>query len=205
MEKRYRISSVGRLRMGTDGEGIRTLVFADGCPLKCQYCINPFTWNGTREPMLLSAKEIYEKIIVDRPYILATNGGVTFGGGEPLLQPEMIRELRDLCEHEMSFYVETSLNVPYKNVELVADIIDRFYVDIKSMDPDIYKEYTGGELAIVIDNLNQLLQRVDSEKVIVRVPMIPGYSDTDKQMKAKEKLKKLGVSRFNMFTYKVIK
>lgn len=205
MEKRYRISSVGRLRMGTDGEGIRTLVFADGCPLKCEYCINPFTWNGTRDPMLLSAEDIYEKIIVDRPYILATNGGVTFGGGEPLLQPEMIRELRDLCEHEMSFYVETSLNVPYKNVELVADIIDRFYVDIKSMDPDIYKEYTGGELDIVIDNLNQLLQRVDSEKVIVRVPMIPGYSDTDKQMKAKEKLKKLGVSRFNMFTYKVIK
>lgn len=188
--------------MGTDGEGIRTLVLVAGCPLRCKYCINPFTWDGTKKDDYLTARELVESVQVDRLYMLATNGGVTFGGGEPLLYPELIMEFRDLCDPDLTINVETSLNVDYANIELLADVVDRFYVDIKTMDRDIYAAYTGGELSLVIENLNRLL-KIEQDNIVVRIPTIPEYTDKKSQWQSQKALRKLGVKYFDLFEYRI--
>ncbi len=201
MSEKYPIASIGRLRMGNDGPGIRTLVAVSGCPLRCKYCINPYTWDGSRTPKMMTASELYDKIIIDRPYILATNGGITFGGGEPLLYPGLIGEIRNICEPEMTIYVETSFNIPWQNIESVIEIIDCFYVDIKSVDYQVYKDYTGGDLKLALDNLKRIIESRGADKVVVRVPEIPGFVDKKKQKEAKAILEDIGVKKFNIFKY----
>ena len=201
MYNKYPICSIDRLRMGTDGEGIRTLILVQGCPLQCIYCINSFSWDGSVEPECLSAKDLYSKIILDRPYMLATKGGITFGGGEPLLYPEMISEMRSLCDKEISIYVETSLNVPWKNVEDSCQAIDKYYVDIKSMNSETYHGYTEGDLSVVIENLKKLLECKGSEAIVVRIPVIPDLVDKEEQKKSQELLRQMGIVHFDLFTY----
>ena len=201
MSEKYPIASIGRLRMGNDGPGIRTLVAVSGCPLRCKYCINPYTWDGSRIPQMMTASELYDKIIIDRPYILATNGGITFGGGEPLLHSGLIGEIRNICEPEMTIYVETSFNIPWQNIESVVEIVDCFYVDIKSVDYQVYKDYTGGDLKLALDNLKRMIESRGADKVVVRVPEIPGCVDKKKQKEAKAILEDVGVKKFNIFKY----
>lgn len=204
MSIRYPVAGIGRLRMGNDGPGIRTLVIMNGCPLRCKYCINPFTWDGSKHPKMLSATELYEKIIIDRLYILATNGGITFGGGEPLLYPELVKEIRSICEPEMTIYLETSLNVEWENIKSVIDSVDCFYVDIKSMDGQIYKDYTEGNLDVSVTNLKKLIAAKGAEHIVVRIPEIPGFVSKEKQRQAKEILCDMGVIKFNLFKYETI-
>ena len=79
-----------RYRVGTDGTGIRTLIIVEGCPLRCRHCINPETWDGTETIKEYSLEELYDEIKIDDIYFQATNGGITFGGGEPVLYAEFI-------------------------------------------------------------------------------------------------------------------
>lgn len=189
--------------MGIDGEGIRELILTAGCPLRCKYCINPFTWDNSERAEQLTAQEIYDKIKLDRPYILATNGGITIGGGEPLLQPGLFKDVRNVCESEMTLYAETSLNVPWDNVEQAADCIDRFYIDIKTMESDLYEKYTGGKLDIVLDNINKLIRKVGAEKIVVRIPIIPDLTDKKSQLLSKQRLEEMGIYRFDLFNYRI--
>ena len=200
-KEEYPISSIGRLRMGNDGPGIRTLIVLYGCPLRCRYCINPYTWDNSHKPKMMTAGELYDSIVIDRPYILATNGGITFGGGEPLLYPGLINEMRALCEPEMSFYAETSFNDEWESIEAVAGSVDCFYVDVKSVDPDVYKDYTGGELEPVLENIRRYVELKNPDSIIVRIPEIPGMVDKEKQKQAKKILSEMGVTRFNLFKY----
>lgn len=201
MEKKYPICHISRLRMASDGEGIRSLVLVSGCPLRCRYCINPYTWDGSKGSKMLSASDVYSKIKIDRPYIIATNGGITVGGGEPLLYPQLVNEIRNLCELEMTIYVETSLHVDWNNVELTTRAVDRYYVDIKALDRSLYKNYTGAEIDMTITNLKRLVER-SPEYVVVRIPEIPGFKDKTEQIKEKRILKQMGVKMINMFKYR---
>ena len=201
---RYPVSHIERLRIGIDGKGIRTLILFQQCPLRCKYCINPFTWDGTEEPKMLTVEEIYKQILIDRPYILATNGGVTFGGGEPLLQSKAIKEFAEINTEDFSINVETSLNVPRENIEEIVDIVDMYYVDLKSSDAKIYEEYTGGKLQRVLDNLKYLLDKVGTKRVVVRIPTIPEMVDKDKQMKEKAELEAMGIECFDLFDYRIV-
>ena len=202
MDKKYDICHISRLRMGIDGEGIRELILTAGCPLRCKYCINPFTWDGDAHIEQLSAQEIYDRIKLDRPYILATNGGITIGGGEPLLQPELFRDMREVCEPAMTIYVETSLNVPWKNVETASEYIDCFYIDIKAISADVYGKYTSGKLDTVLDNISKLVSRVGSNKAVIRIPIIPEYTNKNDQHRAVETLKEMGIQKFDLFKYR---
>jgi len=201
MYDKYPIHSISRLRMGTDGDGIRTLILLSGCSLKCKFCINKSTWDGTEQAKMVTAEEVYSKISIDRPYILATNGGITFGGGEPLLYPELINEFRRICDSDMTLYVETSLHVPWGNIEEIVDSVDRFYVDIKSMNPEVYHEYTGGDLSIPKQNLSKLIQVKKPDAVVVRVPEISGFVEQKNQQESKDLLMKIGIRRFDLFKY----
>ena len=90
-----------------------------------------------------------------------------------------------------------------ENLILIASKIDTFVVDIKSMDAEIYRAYTGCDLSLAITNLKLLLELVGSERIVVRVPIIPGYSDQQSQKDSADQLRKLGISNIDLFTYKV--
>ena len=186
----------------TDGEGVTTLAAFWGCPLRCQYCLNPHSLREGTKCEELTPTQLYDKVKLDNLYFLATNGGVTFGGGEPLLQVPFMREFREICGRDWRLYIETSLNVPWSLVAATTDIIDGYIVDIKDTDPDIYRRYTTRENVQVLDNLRRLVEIVGTERVLVRVPLIPGVNTEDDLARSKECLRAMGVTRFDDLTYK---
>lgn len=190
-----------RHRMQCDGQGITTLVCFHGCPLRCKYCLNPFTLSADTKCKDLSPQELHEQVKLDELYFLATGGGVTFGGGEPLLYPDFIQQFRSICGPDWHLCVETSLNVPWKNVRKVADSVNVFYIDCKDADADIYRNYTGADNALVLENLQKLLQFVSPDQIILRLPLISGYNTDDDRKRSKKLLETMGIVHFDLFEY----
>lgn len=201
--KKYPVSAISRLRIGTDGGGVRTLIALSDCPLKCKYCINKFTWDGSVLPKMCTAEEVYKLVSKDMAYMAASNGGITFGGGEPLLHYGLVTEFRKLCNEGISIYVETAFNLPRKNIAMVISSVDKFIVDIKSVNNDIYEAYTGRDNGLVLGNIKWFIDSGYGDKLLVRVPIISGYADVTSQMASVKALKKLGVKEFDCFEYKV--
>lgn len=191
-----------RHRLATDGVGVTTLVCFHGCPLRCQYCINPFSFAPDTRRTDMTPEELYQKVKVDELYFLATGGGVTFGGGEPLLYPEFLAEFRRICGESWHLCAETSLNVPWEHVRKAAECIDVFYVDVKDTNPDIYRRYTGQENAQVLENLKKLTDMVGSDRIIVRLPLIPDYNTDEDRAGSQTLLTAMGLTQFDLFTYK---
>ena len=201
MNKTYPLLAVSRLRMEIDGEGVTTLIAGAGCPLSCKYCINKEVLKKSGKSV--TAEELYDKVKIDDLYFQATDGGVTFGGGESLLHAEFIREFRALCQNRWHIYAETSLNVPSENVRIAAECVDGFIVDIKDMNPEIYRAYTGKDNDQVLENLKLLVELVGQERIFVRIPLIPNYNSADDQKNSIVALKALGLTRFDVFTNRI--
>lgn len=195
------IINYDRIRIKSDGDGIRTIVFFYGCPLRCEYCINKHTWNNKKKPKQYSVQKLLKEVEIDSLYFQATNGGITFGGGEPLLYPEFIEQFINIAPKEWNYWVETSLAVPFENVEKVARKITKFVIDIKSLDEKIYKSYTGKDVDLVYTNLKKLVELVGKEKIWVRVPYIPKFTTRAKQMATVNKVKELGLQSIESFDY----
>ncbi len=199
-----KVVGIARHRLQTDGEGVSTLVVFHGCPLRCHYCLNPQTLDEGKRWRQYDCAALYEEVKVDALYFMATRGGVTFGGGEPCLYSEFIQEFRELCGNEWLLTVETSLNVGVEHIERLLPVIDRFIIDIKDMNTDIYNRYTGKDNEAVIRNLHLLTERGRADDIIVRVPLIPGYN-TDKDIdESCRQLKMLGVKHFDFLTYRLM-
>ena len=194
------IFAVSRHRLMTDDEGVTTLVTFNGCPLRCKYCLNKISWDAEKGKQY-TPEELYEEVKIDQLYFLATRGGVTFGGGEPLLQVEFLKEFRALCGPQWSIVVETSLNVPQENVMAVNEVVDAYIIDIKDTNPEIYQEYTGIENAIAISNLEWLLQHRDPKQITVRVPHIPEFNTDADVQHSIASLKAMGVTEIDEFNY----
>ena len=195
-----RIFGISRHRLTTDGEGVTTLVAFSGCPLRCKYCLNKQSWEPERG-RVYTPELLFEEVKIDQLYFLATHGGITFGGGEPLMQTDFIKEFRALCGPQWRIVVETSFNVPFEIVQEINDILDGYIVDIKDMNPEIYKAYTGKDNALVLNNLEWILQRGDPNRVMVRVPHIPDFNTDDDVAKSKERLVEMGVKHIDDFPY----
>lgn len=201
-EPRFPLLRLSRLRMGTDGDGVTTLVAGAGCPLSCRWCINRrLLREAPAEPV--TAAELVKRLAVDDLYFRATGGGPTFGGGEPLLHAAFLDRFRRLCPPEWRVTAETSLAVSPEAVRLAAGAVDAFLVDSKSLDAQVYRRYTGGDRDRMLANLRLLLALVGPERILVRLPLIPGYSSPDMQEKDAEALRALGVSRLDLFSYVV--
>ena len=194
------IFGIGRHRLTTDGEGITTLVAFSGCSLRCKYCLNKASWDLAKGRDY-TPEMLFEEVKIDQLYFLATKGGITFGGGEPLLQVEFIKEFRGLCGSQWQIVAETSLNVPFENVKTLDAVLDGYIVDIKDMNPEIYKAYTGKDYALVISNLLWLLQHGDPNRIVVRVPHIPDFNTDEDVERSKERLEKMGVTNIDEFQY----
>ena len=153
--KKIRVMGINRHRMYIDGQGINTLVALEGCPLKCKYCINKnLLAEGKVQEM--SLQELAEKVLIDYCYFMATGGGITFGGGEALLHSGQIKAFREVLPKDVPIKIETSLNVPMERLLELIDVVDEFIIDIKTMNPQIYKEYTGLDNSRLLENLEIL-------------------------------------------------
>lgn len=195
------IIAISRHRFLVDGEGVTTLVAFHGCPLHCKYCLNPQcnTPEGIKE--VLSPQQLYEKVKIDDIYFLVTGGGIMFGGGEPLLRSDFIKEFRKICGDRWKIYVETSLNVDKSAIEPLLEIIDYWVVDIKDWNNDIYCAYTGKDNTRVKANLEYLISRGLSDKIMVRVPAIPEYNTREDIENTIGLLTLLGIKCIDRFGY----
>lgn len=199
------IVTCARHRMQCDGQGITTLVVFYGCPLRCRWCINPFTYDPAVRRTMMTPQQLYDRVKIDDLYFLATGGGITFGGGEPLLYPDFLAQFREIAPESWHICAETSLAVPWENVEKAAGCIDLFYVDCKDANPEIYRSYTGADNQRMIENLQKLLALVSPRRIILRIPLIPEYNTAEDQRSSRLFFEKMGITQFDLFPYQLTK
>lgn len=200
-ERTAPVITFARHRMQSDGKGVTTLVCFHGCPLRCRYCLNPFSFAQQTRRTEITAEKLYEAVKGDELYFLATGGGVTFGGGEPLLQAPFLADFRKICGENWHLCAETSLWVTQAQVRIAAACIDHFYVDVKDINPKIYRAYTGQENEKVLENLRLLLSLVGPERITVRLPLIPEYNTEEDRQTSQRLLTQMGITNFDCFTY----
>lgn len=195
MEDRILITNIQRFSLH-DGPGIRTTVFCKGCSLRCPWCANPENLEPHPEEYIkdgkpgrygryISCEELVEEVVKDELFyrqrgqgtgLDALPGGVTFSGGEPLLQAEKLepifRRLKDAHVHQC---VETCLFVPSERLAVAMNYIDLFYVDIKILDEERCRRILHGDLEQYMANVRTLFEA--RKQVVFRIPVIGGYTD----------------------------
>lgn len=158
-----------------DGPGIRFVVFMQGCPLRCQFCHNPDTWDVSKGSEYTPI-QLVEEIVKYKSYMEFSGGGVTFTGGEPLLQAEFILEAsRLLKEKKISVAIDTSGFVWNDRVKELLAGTDIVLLDIKNFNPDTYRAITGVSLTPTLQLLNYL--REQRKNTWIRYVLVPGLSD----------------------------
>lgn len=196
---------ISRHRLTTDGEGVTTLVAFHGCPLRCQYCLNSHCLRPDGVWQRLSADEILEQVAIDDLYFQATNGGICFGGGEPLLRSDVISKFCQKCPKEWNIYLETSLNVPLHHLQQVVPFVTHYYVDIKDLSPDVYRSYSESDNTRVVANLQHLADLQLQSRVTIRLPLIPDFNTPADRQRSRWQLEEMGFTLFDEFEYIVPK
>lgn len=192
---------ISRHRMAADGKGVTTLVAFHSCPLRCKYCLNGQCLRSDGVWREMDAQDILDAVMIDDLYFKATCGGIMFGGGEPLLRSGEIVRFCRLKPAEWQVYIETSLNVALSHLESVAPFIDHYYIDIKDMNPDIYRLYTSADNLQLIENLHWLSSNIDVQKITIRLPHIPNYNSEADILESRRKLEVMGFKNFDIFDY----
>jgi pyruvate formate lyase activating enzyme len=175
-----------------DGPGIRTTVFLKGCALRCSWCHNPeglspnpqvFHSPAGERPVgkRYTSSELAALLNQQAGLLSENGGGVTFSGGEPLFQAEFVAEVIDQLDG-LHILLDTAGYASKANFERVVSRVDMLYLDIKSLEVDTFKKYCGGDLDVLLTNFVQL--RNLDVSVVIRVPLIPGVTDTLRNMTA---------------------
>ncbi len=174
MEKIGRVHSLESL--GTvDGPGIRFVVFLQGCPLRCQFCHNPDTWDVTKGKEY-TVNQLMGEIIKYKSYMNFSGGGVTFTGGEPLLQAEYLLEVNKKCkELGISTALDTSGFIWNDSVKELLEYTDLVLLDIKNYDPLVYKTVTGVSLSPTLKFLDYLKEK--GIRTWIRYVLVPQLTD----------------------------
>ena len=195
------IIGINRHRLTTDGEGVTTLVAFHGGPLHCKYCLNPQCFSPDGVLRTITPSELYSEVEIDDLYFMATGGGICFGGGEPLLHSKFIVEFAKIMNPEWNIVLETSLNVPLKQLEMVAPLVKEFVVDVKDMDEQTYKAYTTQGNDLVTINLKWLAENGYAVKTLIRLPLIPYHNTEAAQEESRKQIENMGFHRFDKFEY----
>lgn len=196
-----KLIGIKRHRITTDGQGVTTLVAFHSCTLHCRYCLNPQCLNQDIVCRCVSPEDLLEEVSVDSLYFIATGGGITFGGGEPLLNSAFIAEFCKIANPQWRINIETSLNAGTHLLESILPCISHYYIDIKDMNPQIYNAYTTGFNGIVKRNLQLLASKVSLDNVTIRMPHIPGFNNENDILESKKELKQMGFINFDTFEY----
>jgi pyruvate formate lyase activating enzyme len=177
-----------------DGPGIRTTVFLKGCPLRCAWCHNPESQSA--EPVTvkverklngrslmtektygeeMEADALIEVLLRDRHFYEESGGGITFSGGEPLMQINALEQMLKECRKEdLHTVVDTCGCVRKEYLKRIVPHTSLFLYDLKHMDPVLHQEYTGEDNRLILENADLLLEM--GAKVIFRIPVVPGVN-----------------------------
>lgn len=164
-----------------DGPGIRTTIFFQGCPLSCHWCHNPESQRALAqisEPdMDTLVPDLMKDIEKDLIFYEDSGGGVTFSGGEPLCQPQLVFRLLDECrKRDIHTCVDTSGYADASILLMAAQKSDLILYDVKLMDAAAHAAFTGTNNRIILDNLKHLSEQ--GANLRLRFPLIPGRTDT---------------------------
>jgi len=175
-----------------DGPGIRTTLFLSGCPLRCWWCHNPEAIRDDPAPMLenasvddsgeiMTVREAVDAIEKDVLFYDESGGGVTFSGGEPLVQHRFLKAvLRECRKRDIHTVLDTTGYASPEIVESVVEDIGLFLYDLKLMDNRKHLEYTGFSNELIKNNLTLLVER--GRPIVIRFPMIPEITDTEENI-----------------------
>ena len=184
-----------------DGPGIRFVVFMQGCHLKCKYCQNRDTWD-INAGKSYTVKEVIEKILRYKNYILASNGGVTLSGGEPLLQQDFVIALfRELKRHNISTCIDTSgmFSITDK-IKQIVDLTDIFLLDIKCINDETCRWLTGSSNKLELEFAKYINDK--NKRIWIRQVLVPEITDKEEDLlKLKEFLKTINVEKFEFLPY----
>ncbi|WP_436535772.1 pyruvate formate-lyase-activating protein [Actinoplanes sp. HUAS TT8] len=161
---------------GVDGPGTRFVAFLAGCPLRCQFCHSPDTWHR-RNGRPTTAGDLMHEIARYERFIKVAGGGVTVSGGEPLEQPDFVREvLRRSHERGLHTALDTSGFLGDRADDELLSYTDLVLLDIKSGDPATYRKVTGtGRLEPTVRFAHRLAER--GVPIWVRFVLVPGLTD----------------------------
>ncbi|WMJ87733.1 pyruvate formate-lyase-activating protein [Anaerocolumna sp. MB42-C2] len=158
-----------------DGPGIRFVVFMQGCPLRCQFCHNPDTWD-TNKGIEYTPEQLMREIVKYKSYMGFSGGGVTFTGGEPLMQQGFILEMSKRCKAEgITVAIDTSGFIWNDDVKEILEYTDIVLLDIKNYNPIVYEEVTGVSLSPTLEFLDYLKEK--KIKTWIRYVLVPGLTD----------------------------
>ena len=145
--------------------------------------------------------EVFSEVIKDKAFYDNSGGGVTFSGGECMLQIDFLCEILEKCkENGIHTAVDTAGNVPWEYFERILKYTDLFLYDIKLFDREKHKQYTGADNKVILDNLKKLFE--GGASVWIRIPVIPGANDTEEEMrKIKEFLKPYSPLKIELLCY----
>lgn len=206
-----RVTNIQRFSL-QDGPGIRTTVFLKGCNLKCPWCANPenidyekteYIDGKTNERRIfgydITIDELYDEIMKDKVYFELNNGGVTFSGGEPLIQVKQLEPLfQKLKKENINICIETALQVSNELVEIATKYIDECIIDIKILDKEECKNVLNGNIDLYIKNLKTITKKI--KDITFRIPLINEYTlKTENINKMLDLLKQFKVQKVEIF------
>ncbi len=185
-----------------DGPGIRTTVFLKGCPLRCLWCHNPESFLPKVETFLSAEKignktlhrkknigeeytpqQLFAEIEKDVLFFDESKGGVSFSGGEPLMQVDFLQQMLRICrQNYIHTVVDTSGYAPFGSFQKIVDYTNLFLFDLKQMNAKKHRQVTGVSNEIILNNLDYLLR--NKKDVIIRYPIIPTYNDSAENIAA---------------------
>lgn len=196
-----------------DGPGIRTIIFFKGCGLRCRWCCNPESQEYNIQTLQENGKlktvgrdvtveEVLDEIKKDMIYYRKSGGGVTLSGGEAMLQPEFGVELLKACkEYGINTAVESAAFAEFSAIEKYLPYVDTFMMDIKHMDSKKHEEFTGRPNELIHVNARKIAE--SGVNLIIRVPVIPTFNDTEEEIGAIAEFAKTlpGVSQLHLLPY----
>ena len=196
-----------------DGPGIRTIVFLKGCFLRCRWCCNPESQEYEIQTMTLGGKtktvgkdvtvgEVLETVLEDMPYYEMSGGGLTLSGGEAMAQPEFSAALLEAARaHGLHTAIETTSFAEKEVIDRLLPHLDLVMMDVKHMDPEKHRAFTGQENGRILENAKYVAEK--ARELIIRVPVIPTFNDTEGEIRAIAKFANSlpGVRRLHLLPY----